>query len=202
MDQELTKETAIKLMESKGQVKGVVFQTDKKYILKEKGEEGLKLLEQELEKLGYPIKYREINAMSFHPVGLRAISLLMIKKVFGFDNKEIEKIGTFATKVSWVVRLFVRYFFSTEKFLLEKAPKMWRTHWTEGDIIATEVNEEEKYAVIQLKNFNLCPTYCSYLKGYFSGILRLTTGSPNITIEEVKCFFRGDEYHEYLIKWI
>lgn len=202
MNQELTKEIAVKLMEAKGQVKGEVFKTDREYILKEKGEEGLKRLEKELEKLGYPIKYRKINATGFYPVGLRAISLLMIKKIFEFDNKKIEEIGVFATKVSLVVRLFVKYFFSTKKFLLEKAPKMWRTHWTEGDLIATEVNEEKKYAVVQLKNFNLCPAYCYYLRGYFTGILHLTTGSSQITCEEVKCFFRGDEYHEYRVEWI
>ncbi len=202
MNQELTKEIAVKLMEAKGQVKGVVFKTDQEYILKEKGEEGLKRLEKELEEFGYPIKYREIKATGFYPVGLRAISLLMIKKVFEFNNEKIEEIGVFATKVSLVVRLFVKYFFSTKKFLLEKAPKMWRAHWTEGDLITTEVDEEKKYAAVQLKNFNLCPTYCYYLRGYFAGILHLTTGSSQVTCEEVKCFFRGDEYHEYVVKWI
>ena len=101
MNEELTKETAAKLMQSRGEVKGVVFKTDEKYILKERGEEGLKLLEQELKKLGYPIKYKEIKAMSLHPIGLRAISLLMIKKVFKFDDKEIEKIGVLPPKYLW-----------------------------------------------------------------------------------------------------
>ncbi|MBZ9572449.1 hypothetical protein KJA15_03905 [Patescibacteria group bacterium] len=201
MNQELTKETVKKLMEIKGEVRGVVFKTDGEFIFKEKGKEGLKELEDELEKLGYPIKYKEIKTMAFYPVGLRALSLLAIKKIFNFNDEKIKEMGIFATKVSLIVKFFIKYVFSLKLAFNKQTSKLWRKHWTVGELVPVELNEEKKYAIIQLKNFNLHPVYCRYLEGYFPGPFQLMVKSPKITCQETKCFFRGDEYHEFLIKW-
>ncbi|MFQ6049759.1 MAG: hypothetical protein ACE5J0_01835 [Candidatus Paceibacterales bacterium] len=201
MSQELTQEAAKKLMKIKGEARGVVFKTDGEYILKEKREKGLKRLEEELEKLGYPIKYKEIKTMIFYPVGLRALSLLAIKKVFNFDEEKIKEMGRFATKVSFIVKLFMRHFVSLQRVFSREAPKLWKKHWTVGKLDSIELNEEKKYAILGVRGFNLHPLYCYYLSGYFSGILQMTVRSPKITCEETKCAFRGDEYHEYLLKW-
>jgi hypothetical protein len=201
MNQELTKETIKKLMEIKGEVKGVTFKTDAEHILKEKGEEGLKRLEAELESLGCPIKYRDIRTMDSYPVGLRAISLLAIKRIFNYDDKKIEEMGFLATKRSLIIKLFVKYFLSIERVFYKEAPKIWTQHFTIGQLIPIELNEEKKYAILRLKDFNLHPVYCIYLGGYFCGILNMLVRTSQITFEETKCTFRGDEYHEYLIKW-
>jgi len=202
MNQELTKEVAKKLMEIKGEVRGVVFKTDTEYILKEKGREGLKKLEDELERLGFPTKFKEIKTMAFYPVGLRALSLLAIKKVFDFDNEKIKEMGFFATKISLIIKLFMKYFLSVQRVFLKEAPKIWRKHWTIGELVPVELDEEKKYAILRLKNFSLHPIYCCYLGGYFCGIMQMLIKTPQITFEETKCSFRGDEYHEYLIKWL
>lgn len=201
MNQELTKEVAKKLMEIKGEIRGDVLKTDGEYILKEKGEEGLKRLEEELERLGYPIKYKEIETLNFYPIGLAVISNLAIMKVFNFDEKKIEEIGFYATKTSFLVRIFVRYFLSLRRVFEKEAPKMWREHFTIGELIPVELNEEKKYAILRLKNFKLHPIYCHTLGGFFCGIGQMLIKSPQITFEETKCEFKGDEYHEYLIKW-
>ena len=202
MNQELTKEIAKKLMEIKGKARGVVFKTDIEYILGEKGEEGIKKLEDELGKLGYPIKFKEIKTMEFYPVGLRAISLLVIKKVFNFDDEKIEEMGFFATKKSLIIKLFIRYFLSLQRVFFKESPKMWRKHYTIGELAPVELNEEKKYAILRLKDFNLHPIYCIYLGGYISGLIQLMVKNPKIICEETKCTFKGDEYHEYLIKWL
>jgi hypothetical protein len=201
MNQELTKETVKKLMEIKGEVKGVTFKTDAEHILKEKGEEGLKRLEAELENLGCPIKYQEIKTMFSYPVGLRVISLLAIKKVFGYDDKKIEEMGLLATKRSLIVKLFVRYFLSLQRVFSKEAPLLWKQHYSIGELIPVELNEEKKYAILRLKDFNVHPVLCRYLGGYFCGIVQLIVKSSQIDFEERKCTFRGDEYHEYLLKW-
>jgi len=198
---ELTKDVAKKLMEIKGEVRGVVFGIDGAYVLKEKGKEGLKKVEEELEKFGYPIKFKEIKTMDFFPVGLRVISLLTIKKVFNFDDEKIKEMGIFATKVSLIIKIFTRYFLSVKRVFYVEAPKIWRKHWTKGELIPVEINEEKKYAILRLKNFSLHPVYCKYLEGYFPGPFQLMIKSSKMTCEETKCTFRGDEYHEYLIKW-
>lgn len=201
MDQEITKELAKKLMEIEGETRGVVLKTDGEYVLKEKGEEGLKKIEEELEKLGYPIKYGEIKTMEFYPVGLRAISLLVVKKAFNFNDEKIKEIGIFATKVSLIIKIFTRYFLSVKRVFFIEAPKIWRKHWTKGDLIPVELNEEKKYAILRLQNFSLHPIYCTYLGGYFCGVLLMLLRATKMNPEETKCVFRGDEYHEFLIKW-
>lgn len=199
---EINREEIKKLMEIKSQARGVVFKTDTEYILDEKGEEGLRELEREMERLGYPIKYKEIKSMGFYPAGLRVLSLLVIKKTFGFDDKKIENMGLVATKKSIIIKLFVRFFLSLERVFFKEAPRIWQKHWTEGELVPVELNEEKKYAVLRLEKINLHPLYCSvYLQGYFAGILQMLIKSPQITCQETKCFFKGDEYHEYLIKW-
>jgi len=202
MNQELTKEIAKKLMEIKGEARGVVFKTDIEYILGEKGEEGIKKLEDELEKLGYPVKFKEIKTMEFYPVGLRAISLLAIKKVFNFDDEKIKEMGFYGTKISLIIKFFIKYVFSFQRVFFKESPKIWREHWTIGEMAPVELNEEKKYAILRLKDFNLHPIYCRFLEGYISGLIQLMVKSPKIICEETKCTFRGDEYHEYLIKWL
>jgi hypothetical protein len=201
MNQELAKEIVKKLMEIKGEAKGVTFKTDAEYILKEKGEEGLKRLEAELESLGCPIKYQEIKTMAFYPVGLRAISLLAIKKIFNYDDKKIEEMGFLATKRSLIVKVFARYFLSLQRVFSKEAPLLWKQHYSIGELIPVELNEEKKYAILRIKDFNVHPVLCRYLGGYFCGIIQLIVKSSQIDFEETKCTFRGDEYHEYLLKW-
>lgn len=188
-------------MEVKGETRGVTLTIDRDYILKNKGEEGLKKVEEELGELGYPIKYKEIETFGYYPVGLRALSLLAIKKVFDFDDKKIEEIGFFGTRVSLVAKFFIKYISSVPKVFLREGQKIWRKHWTIGRLVPIEFNKEKKYAVLQLKDFNLHPIYCIFLRGYMSGLFSLIIKSPQITCQERKCPFKGDEYHEYLIKW-
>lgn len=51
----LTKNEIEDLMKKPGQVRGVVFVTDAKYILNKKGEEGLKKVEEKTKEWGQPI---------------------------------------------------------------------------------------------------------------------------------------------------
>ncbi|MBM3258059.1 MAG: hypothetical protein FJZ05_02520, partial [Candidatus Nealsonbacteria bacterium] len=82
MDKETTKEAAQRLSKISGEVRGVAFKTDMEFVLKEKGKGGLKKVEDELKRIGFPIKYEEIKVMDFYPIGLRVISLMAIKEVF------------------------------------------------------------------------------------------------------------------------
>jgi hypothetical protein len=124
----LTKEIVDKLMKIKGEVRGMVFKTDGEYIFLKKGEEGLQKLEEELKRLGCPIKYREIKTIAFYSVGLRAISLLAIKKVFDFNDSKIEEMGSFATKTSLVIKLFTKYIFFPSSAFYKQGAEIWKRH--------------------------------------------------------------------------
>ncbi len=199
---QFTAENAKKFMKFKGEVRGVVFKTDADYVLRKKGDEGLKKVEEELEKIGYPIKYSEIKTMDFYPVGYRILSLLAIEKAHNFSLEKIREMGFFATKTSLIVKLFVKYFFSANQVFFKEAPKIWSKHWTFGELTPIEMNEEKKQARLQLSGIDLDPLYCEYMKGYFSGILQMIVKTQQIIVEETKCTFRGDDRHEYSFKWI
>jgi len=199
MNQELTKEMAKKLMEIKGEARGITLKVDMEFVLKEKGQEGLKKLEEELEKLGYPIKYKEINIGAFYPIGLDVINILAIKKLFGFDEKKLKEMGMTVPKFSFFIKLILKYFFSIKR-VLKEISKTWRDHYTVGDLKVIEVNEEKKYLILRLENFDIHPVCCPTIEGYFMTTCQMVVKGQT-TCTETKCTFRGDEYHEFLIKW-
>jgi hypothetical protein len=199
MEPIITKEIAQKFMATKGEVRGVALKSHQDFILKEKGEEGLKRLEREMESLGCPIKYKEIRITDFYPVGLEAVALLVIKKLFNFKDEKFEEIGIFQSKISWIIKVFMQYFGSL-KMLLKRAPDIWRRYYTVGDFKVVELNEQERYIVLRIEGFNLHPLHCRHVKGYCYNVIKMVIKKP-VTCQEVKCPSRGDDYHEFLIKW-
>lgn len=185
----------------KGEVRGVALKTDGDYILKEKGKEGLEKLEKKLKDWGFEIEYEKINNMLFYPAALRIASLLAIKEVFEFNDQKMQDIGFYATKKSLIIKLFLKFFVSANRVFYKESVKIWKKHYTFGKLVPVELNEDKKYGIIRVEDFNLHPIYCSYLGGYFSGILQMLVRSSKINPEETKCFFRGQDCHEFLIKW-
>lgn len=189
-----------KLMEIPGKARGVVLQTDAEYVKEKKGEKGLLVVEEELKKLGCPIAYEKIKTTDWYPIGLRAISLLVIKKVFNWSEKEIEEMGNTAPKYSFIVRSLLKYFLSFQKTYKE-APKYWEKHYMIGKLESSDYDEKRKYYVVRLKNFKIHPVLCAYLGGYFMRMGQMVLKGSNFKIEETKCMFKGDHYHEYTINW-
>jgi len=199
-DNKITKKVAEELMSIPGKVRGAVLQTDAEYVRQKKGEEALGKVEEELEKIGVPIDYGNIKATSWYPIGLRAISLLVIKKVFNLDNKEIEDMGNTAPKYSFVVKALVKYFITFERSYKE-SPKYWEKHYLLGELEAADYDLKKKYYTIRLKNFKIHPILCVYLKGYFVRMGQLILKGENFRAKETKCQFLGDPYHEFLVEW-
>jgi len=195
----INKEIAGKLIEIKGETRGVSFQADGEFILKEKGEGGLKRLEEKMAEVGCPIRYKEIRPMDFFPLGFRGVELLVIKELFNFDKEKIKEMGAFQTKISLIIKLFMQYFGSVN-ILAKQAPRMWRKYYTIGDLTIPEMSSEKRYGIIRVENFALHPIHCQLLEGYFANIIKMVVNAP-VDCEETKCTFRGDEYHEFVVKW-
>lgn len=200
MPEEINEEVVEELMKIKGEARGVHLKNDGDFVLKEKGKEGIEKLEKELEKLGCPIKYGEINQFDFYPAGMRIISLLAIKKTFGWPDEKIEELGAYAMQVSWIIKLFTKYFFSVEKTFKE-APKIWSKYFTIGEVEVGEYDPKKNCADLKFKNFNLHPVYCHCLKGVLLGVVKMIIKSEKITCEEIECPFKGGKDHKFLIKW-
>jgi|GEM_PF-384723 len=196
----LTGEIAKKLMETKGQARGVHFKNDADFILKEKGKDGLKEVEKTLEKIGYPINYEEINQFDFYPAGLRAVSLLAIQETFSWPDGKIKELCSYAMQVSWVIKLFMGYFFSIKR-VCNETPKIWSKYFTVGEVEVEELNEEKKFVILKIKNFDLHPIYCSCFEGVLLGTVKMVVKSKKITCEEIECSFKNGKEHKYLVKW-
>jgi len=198
-EREITKEEAEKYMALEGETRGFSISGDAEFVLKEKGEEGLKKLEAKMAELGYPIKYKELKPMKFYPLGIEALTLILIKKLFGFDEKKFEEMGKFNSQTSLIIRLFLKYFGSL-KMLAKQAPTMWKNYYSSGNLEVTEVNKKERYVILKIKNFKLHPLHCLAHKGYFANIVKMVVKKP-VVCEETKCPFRGDDYHEFVLRW-
>lgn len=198
----IEKEELENLLKIKGEIRGVAFQTDAQYILAKEGEEGLKKLEKRVKELNLPIDYRRVSAMEWYPVGLRVISLLLIKDTFSWPDEEIRKMGQTAPKISFIVKFFFKLFLSVRK-LVQEIPQYWKEHYRNiGEIEVVKLDEEKKEVVVRVTNFKVHPIYCKYLEGYFETVLALTREKGRVTSRETKCMFRdGTPFHEYLVTW-
>jgi len=199
MSEIITKEIAQNLMKLAGEARGTHFVNDFQYILAKEGKLGVKKVEEELKELGFPIKYKEIKNTDFYPVGLRAISLLVIKKVFNWEDEGVRNLCSFATKVSMVIRLYLKFFYSIEK-MVEIAPKMWKEYFTIGSLKITKYDKQGKRVVLKVDNFILHSIYCRCLEGFFEDIVKMVVGVKSADCRETKCSVE-DSSHEFVVTW-
>jgi len=195
----ISKDELKELMENKGEMRGNGPKSMGEIVLKLKGEEGLKKLEETITELGYPIKFKKINSLKFYPVWLAPLILLAANRLFGFSDNEFRQMGESDVKFSPLSRIFIKYFISIDT-VIKNASKVWRNYHTVGDLKVTEFDKEKRYAVLRIENWRLNHFHCQYLIGYFSAVIKLIVQSK-AEITEIKCPFFGDDYHEFSIKW-
>lgn len=183
-----------------GYVRGVTFNTDYRYILKNKGREGVGKVENRMKEYGFEIEYKKINNTDWYPLSLRTASLLVIREVFNWGDDELFDMGYAAPKFSFFVKTLIKFFASVEKTIQETS-KYWQKHYSVGELEVKEIDMENNNAVAVLRNFEAHPVFCSYFRGYFKSILGLIISTEEMNVEEVECVFRGDEIHEFHFEW-
>jgi len=198
----LIEETIESLKQIEGSVKAVALQTDKIYIEIQKIENGVSLVEAEIEKMGFHFRYNTlISPTDLVPLSVRIASLYAIKKVFHLDDEQILEMGRLATKSSFFTKLTLRYLVSLKK-MAKEIPRHWQRHYTVGSMDPGELHDEERFFIVRLKDFNTHTIFCTYLSGYIIGVVELIGNYTNLTVQETKCQHRGDEYHEFRVTWI
>lgn len=204
--EELTKQLAKKLMEHPDEIRGIDFKTDEDFILKEKGKQGLEKVEQRMAELGYPIKYKKISPVSFYPLGLRVLSLLVIKEIFGWDDKKIKEMGEVAPKSSLFIKIFMR-FVASIKGIKQETSRMWRRYHSTGELKLSIIDDDFSVlrepghkCKLKLIDHYIHPTYCIYLEGYWNTVCEMVIGAP-ATCREIKCPLKGDKSHEFVLEW-
>jgi predicted hydrocarbon binding protein len=197
MEKKSLKEEADQLMKIEGNTKGSEILSLARYISQKYGKESLQVLEKEMEKLGYPLEFNKIRPMEWYRESLNVLAFLVAKKIFGW--KDLFEVGYQTPRFSIGVRLFMRLI--SPKIVFEEANKSWKKFLDVGEIESVEYNEKERYAILRLKNYKFHPEMCQYYAGFFQRMLQYTQKSKNISVEERKCMFKGDPYHEYVLRW-
>lgn len=199
MEKELDRKMVKRLMDIKGEARGLVIKIDWDIILRKEGEKGLQRLEARMAELGIPLKHEDIKTMDFYPLGYDVISVLAMKEIFNYGEKELVELGESEVQISLLLKLFMKHLFSL-KILIEQGPGLWRKHYTVGELEVADLNEKKRYLVLRLKNFAPRHEFCAIIRGYFSKALQMMVNSP-VSSLETKCNFRGDDYHEFLLRW-
>jgi hypothetical protein len=200
MEQIISKEEFDELIRIKGEGKGETFKNEAGYILYKEGKEGLKKLEEVMASVGYPIEYKKVKSTAFYPLGVEATTLLAIKRLFNYTDKDFQEMGRYEPKISpFIIRTFMRYFISIERGI-KGIGDVWKRIYTVGELRVADYDLKKKYIVLRLKNFYVSPLHCQDLIGHFAGLLEMIL-KTKVECKEIKCSFRGDEYHEFLFKW-
>lgn len=199
MEQIISKDEINNFLKMKGEAKKIVFKENMDFIIKEEGKEGLKRFEETMRMLGQPMSYRDMKSMDFCPIGLLALGLEVMKRLFGYDDDKFVEAGRFEPKTSFLLKFAMKYFFSLER-LAEELPRAWSMYFTFGELEAKELNKEEKYIILEVKDFDIHNIFCRLFEGYFPAVVEMII-QKKCRCKETKCTFRGDDHHEFLLEW-
>ena len=196
----LNKKIAEKLMKTEGKIRGMVFKTEAAYVIAKKGETGLKKVEEELEKVGCPMKYKEIRTLGFYPIGWRAISLLALRKVLGWGDEEFREMGRLAVGDPLIVKVYVRFFGSIGS-VVKMASRIYGEYFTEGKLVVPDYDEGKKYVIAEIRGLDLVPGFCRVVEGYLVNMVNMVIKAEEIRCRETKCTFEGQDRHQFKVTW-
>ena len=198
----INKKKILELKKIKGKARGITLKTDYRYIVSQKNTKKIKEVERRIKKIEPKFDYNKIKNIEWYPLWWRMLSLLVIKDVFEWKDKDIIEMGRQAPKNSFIVKIVLRYFVSIEKTLKEGS-KYFSKHYYPGVFEPLEYNEKEKYVRYRLKNFESDPIICVYFLGYFETVGKLGNQGKPTTVTELQCASKknGGEYHEFMTKW-
>ena len=199
MEQIITKEVAKQLMAMKGETRGLSIKGDVEYVRHKFGQEGINKIEAEMEKLGFPVEYEKMKQMDFYPVGLEALTIVVMKKIFNFKENDYYAMGAFNSKLSFIVRLFMRYFVSLE-VLAKESKKLWKKYYTVGEFKVLDIDKDKKCAIARIDNFGISKEHCHSVRGFLTNLVQMAVNRP-VKCEETKCIFSGDDHHEFSVNW-
>jgi len=205
MKKTISREELERIKKIRGEIRGVILKTDISFITRKSGKGSLEKIESRMKQLGYPFKYSEIKLLKFYPIRLRVISLLVMKEVLGFSDEQIREMGAQVPKDFFVLRLSMSLlgFAKDPKKLYENAPGVWKKFITIGEFIVPKFEEKagRGRVIDRIKDFKIHPILCTYLLGILAHFHEIARRVERVDVQELKCPFKGDEYHEFLMRW-
>lgn len=187
------------LMKIEGNMRGELLRNNYIYLKEKEGERAVKIMENRLKELGYPLPFNEISAYAWYKDAFCAAFMLIFQEKFNWKEEDIVNVGKFALRYSFIMRLAFKYLVST-KLAFWAAPKLWHKNVDYGEIEGYKINEAGKYLIFRFKNWGLDPLVCLYIKGYLTALFTLI-GKNKVRVEETNCIFKQGPYHEYKVSW-
>jgi len=196
----ISQEEIEKIQKVKGEVIGVSFQEDAQFIRQKEGEEGLRELETEMKKLGYPLEFKEVRSFQWYPLSLNFLYLAVAKNIFNWPDDVFRENGRFSAKVSLIAKIMMKYFVSLKRCFAE-AGNFWQKYYTIGNLKTEELNEKEHSAALVLRDFPGHPLLCRVLEGYFWQVISYVAPKEKLKVKEIECPFQGGKVHRFKITW-
>lgn len=193
------KEEIKKIKKLKGKTRGQEIKNNFKCIENLEGKEAREKVEKKLDELGILPDYKKYEDFEWYPIKFDAATIIVAEEILGWGKKELKRHGRNLVKLSFIQKVFVKYFISVEK-MLENANRAWERYFNIGTL-EVKKGEKEKIFRAQLKDFDIHPSYCKVLLGYLEESLTLIISSSELEGIETKCTFRGDKFHEFILRY-
>ncbi len=194
------KEEIKKIKKIKGKTRGIEIKNNFECIESLEGEKARKKVEEKLKEVDMLPDYENYEDFEWYPVAEDIATLLAAKEALNWTEEDLKEHGRCLVKLSFLQKIFVKYFVSLEK-MLDGVKEIWRRYFNFGEIKIIEVNREKKLIKAEVKNFDVHPSYCKVILGYFEKTLDIILDSEKIEGMETKCTFRGDKVHTFIIKY-
>ncbi|MCX6803324.1 MAG: hypothetical protein NTY48_02000 [Candidatus Diapherotrites archaeon] len=198
----VSREEVSKILGKKGEIRGVAFQSIGDFILREKSQDGLLIVEKQMKEWGVDFHFSKISSMAWYPIAWGALFIMAAQEVFGWNEQDIRKMGANAPKVSVVVKLMFKLF-SNMKQLSKQIPGFWRKNYTVGEVEVMSLDENKKEMVLHFKDSSFHPSLCKYVEGFAETTLQFSRPKNSvISVKEAKCSFKDNvPYEEYIVRW-
>lgn len=194
------KTIADSLAQKKGQARGETLLNKIAFIRKEKGEAGVQELEKKLKDLGHPFSIKEVRSLGWYPEYISVLILLVSQEIFGWSEKEIIKMGSHAPKISFIVKMLMKYFVSA-KMTFEASPRNWKKHHSAGNLELGSFDEKNKKCTLRLVDYDFHPLMCEYLRGYFQDFAKLVLRTPFVETTSESEIKNGKSVYTFNITW-
>ncbi|OGB76029.1 hypothetical protein A2476_05790 [candidate division CPR3 bacterium RIFOXYC2_FULL_35_7] len=179
----ITKKVFDEIMSIDDMVSGVVFQTDREFILNNFKEAGVSLVKKRLKEF-VDVNYNSFNIAYTYPGKYRVLIMSIVKELFNLSAKDMADWGTRAVHYSLFIKVVARYFISLDTLIKTASSHYSRQH-SAGKFVVKSINKSKGVMEAVLKDCITTDVYCEYLSGYIAGLVSLVT--PN---KKVKCSYK------------
>lgn len=199
----ISSEQLKKIKKIEGKIRGTTFKNDFDYVRKKGGEKAVRKIRKRLKELGCEDEdiYKErVKLFSWYPLWCHTLFFVILNKEMGWSEDDIFNIGQHGPKVSLVLKVIPKGTLNLKR-IFKQANTFWKKNYSIGEIELKDHSLDKKYAIFNLKGFNVHPLECRTIQGYVVGMIDILARKKNVEIEEVKCVHRGNRIHQFKLTW-